>query len=64
LDSREHNRRRDNSMRTNIFLVEKNIRGAWVVYGALGVRQYYGYTKKEAIQKYKNQCQETFVTAQ
>ena len=39
-----------------IYFVEKNIRGAWVVYGALNVRQYYGYTKEEAIKRYKEEC--------
>ena len=31
----------------NIWLVERNIRGAYVIYGAIGVKQYYGYTKAE-----------------
>lgn len=29
-----------------IDFVERNIHGAWVVWGDLGIRQYYGYTKK------------------
>ena len=37
----------------DIYLVEKNIRGAWVVYGSEGVKQYYGYTKAQAIRLYK-----------
>lgn len=36
-----------------IFFVEKNIYGAWVVYGGDGINQYYGYTKAQAIAKYK-----------
>lgn len=36
-----------------IFFVERNHRGAWVVYGSEGVKQYYGYTKKQAVQMYK-----------
>ena len=43
----------------NIFFVEKNIRGAWVIYGAIGVKQYYGYTKAEAVAKYKEECKRT-----
>jgi hypothetical protein len=39
-----------------VYFSEKNIRGAWVVYGALGVKQYYGYTKAEAEQLYKAEC--------
>lgn len=37
-------------MDKDVFAVEKNIRGAWVIYGALGVRQYYGYTKCNRLQ--------------
>ena len=39
-----------------VFFVERNHRGAWVVYGATGVKQYYGYTKKQAVQLYKESC--------
>ena len=35
-----------------VYFMEKNIHGAWVVYGADGVKQYYGYTKAEAKAKY------------
>lgn len=38
-----------------IYFAEKNIHGAWVVYGEIGVKQYYGYTKKEAISRYKEE---------
>lgn len=41
-----------------IDFVEKNIHGAWVVYGVLGIRQYYYYTKKEAMAMYKKECKE------
>jgi hypothetical protein len=45
-----------------IYFSEKNIRGAWVVYGALGIKQYYGYTKAEAESLYKTECsQKLFV---
>jgi hypothetical protein len=44
----------------DIFIVERNIRGALVIYGRLGVRQYYGYTKKEAERKYREECGKTF----
>ena len=47
-------------MKINLFFVEKNIHGAWVIYGALGVRQYYGFTKKEAVERYKKECDKTF----
>lgn len=41
----------------NIWLVERNIR----IYGELGVRQYYGYTKAEAIKKYKDECESKII---
>ena len=44
-------------MKSIIWLVEKNIHGAWVVYGANNVKQYYGCTKLEAIRKYKEEAQ-------
>lgn len=39
-----------------IHFIEQNIHGAWVIYGALGVRQYDGYTKSQAVAKYKEEC--------
>lgn len=45
----------------NIWLVERNLRGAWVIYGVLGVRQYYGYTKAEAIKKYQDECESKII---
>lgn len=35
-----------------IYFMERNFRGAWVVYGCDGVKQYYGYTKEQARKKY------------
>lgn len=48
-------------MKNNIFAVERNVRGAWVIYGALGVRQYYGYTRAAAIEAYRKKCAEKIV---
>ena len=45
----------------NIFFIDMNVRGAWVVYGRIGVRQYYGYTKEEAKNKYKKECEQTLL---
>lgn len=39
-----------------IYFSEKNVRGAWVIYGTLGVKQYYGYTKAEAEKLYLQEC--------
>lgn len=44
-----------------IYFVEKNIRGAWVVCGKIGMRQYYYYTKKEAMKMYSNECRNTII---
>ena len=41
-------------LRGCIYYVDKNICGAWVIYGDLGVRQYYGYTKRQSIERYQN----------
>ena len=41
------------AVKSVVFFVERNHRGAWVVYGEAGVKQYYGYTKKQAVQLYK-----------
>lgn len=43
-------------MKSLIDFVEKNIRGAWVVCGAIGFRQYYGYTKSQAKAMYIEEC--------
>jgi hypothetical protein len=43
-------------MRGAIHFIEKNIYGAWVVYGIIGVKQYYYYTKKQAEQLYREQA--------
>ena len=52
-------------MKGYVFFIEQNVRGAWVICGRLGFRQYYGYTKAEAKQKYINECKKTvFVNEQ
>lgn len=42
--------------RSDVWMIERNVYGSWVIYGALGVRQYYDYTKKEAIERYREEC--------
>lgn len=37
-------------------IVERNVHGAWVIYGDIGVRQYYGYTKRAAMARYRAEC--------
>lgn len=39
-----------------VWFVERNIRGAWVVYGIDGIKQYYGYSKAAAVRRYKADC--------
>ena len=38
-----------------IRFVEKNIRGAWVVNGLIGSRQYYYYTKAQVMKLYREE---------
>jgi hypothetical protein len=40
-------------MEAKVYMVERNHRGGWVIYGTEGVKQYYGCTKKEAMDRYK-----------
>ncbi len=35
-----------------IYSVERTFQGAWAIHGIIGLRQYMGYTRKEARQKY------------
>ena len=42
--------------RKDIDFVERNIHGAWVIWGSIGIRQYYYYTKREAIRHYRAEC--------
>lgn len=42
-----------------IHFAEKNIHGAWVVFGIMGIRQYYGYTRKQAESMYREEFQRT-----
>ena len=46
-----------------IYFSEKNRRGAWVVYGVNGVKQYYGYTKKEAERRYREEAEKVIICA-
>ena len=46
------------------FVLKKNIRGAWVIYGQLGVKQYYYYTKNEALELYKSECKKKLFEVQ
>ena len=32
--------------------------GAWEIYGAIGFRRYYGYTKRDAAILYNRECRE------
>lgn len=42
-----------------IYMIERNGHGAWVVYGILGVKQYYDYTKMQAREKYIDEARAT-----
>lgn len=43
-----------------IFAVDRNVHGAWVIYGTEGVKQFYGYTNAEAINEYKKTYKEVY----
>lgn len=45
-----------------IYFVKKNIHGAWVIYGRIGIKQYYGYTKKQAEKLYRNEVRQKIIT--
>ncbi len=47
-----------------IYLSEKNAHGAIVIYGILGVKQYYYYTEREARRKYIEEARKTILTNQ
>ena len=40
--------------KAKIFFIGKNLRGAYVVYGSEGVKQYYGLTKEQAKKQYQS----------
>ena len=42
-----------------ILMVDRNIHGEIVVYGEIGIKQYYYYSKAEAIRLYKEECKRT-----
>lgn len=46
----------DIRVRAQIDFVEKNQHGAWVINGEIGIRQYYYYSRKEALQRYREEC--------
>ena len=48
------------SEKAKVFFIDRNIHGAYVVYGSEGVKQYYGCTKQQAKEMYQ-QSGKTFV---
>ena len=41
--------------KAKVFFIDKNIHGAFVVYGSEGVKQYYGCTKAQVQEKYRQE---------
>lgn len=37
--------------KAKVFFIDRNVHGAWVVYGSEGIKHYYGYTMAEANMK-------------
>lgn len=50
--------------RSYITFVEKNIHGAWVIYGDIGFRQYYGYSERAARRLYNEEAAKTVLVHQ
>ena len=48
-------------LKNSVYAVERNAHGAWVVYGEIGVHQYYYCTKQEAVKLYRKKCEDTDV---
>ena len=48
----------------SIWFTERNRYGAWVIHGIIGTRQYYYYTKKEAMSRYRCEVLEKRVVLQ
>ena len=48
-------------MTSPIYFIERNIHGALVIYGLGGVKQYYGYTKKDAKKMYKKEYEQKWM---
>ena len=49
---------KDDLRRGSIWFTERNRYGAWVVHGCIGTRQYYYYTKAEALRRYREEVLE------
>ena len=47
-----------------IHFMEKNIHDVWVVYGLMGVKQYYYYTKAQARQMYIDEYNKNYFVNQ
>lgn len=45
-------------MKSTVWMVERNTYGAWVIRGCIGMRQYYFYTKREAVALYRAEVEE------
>ena len=46
----------------NIYLIDRNIHNAIIIYGRIGKRVYYYYTKKQAIRNYNNLCKKEIIS--
>ena len=51
-------------LRGPIWFVEQNIHGAWMIYGDIGIRQYYYYTKAQATRMYRDECKQKELIAE
>ena len=47
-----------------ITMIYKSFQGAWVIWGVIGMRQYYYYTKAQAKRMYRDECNKTYFVNQ
>ena len=46
--------------KAKVFFIDRNVHGAYSIYGSEGVKHYYGYTKQQAKEMYR-ESGKTFV---
>lgn len=46
----------------NIYLIDRNIHNAIIIYGRIGKKVYYYHTKKQAIRNYNKLCKKEIMS--
>ena len=42
-------------LNSSIWMVERNVYGAWIIRGEIGMRQYIGYSRRDAERMYREE---------